>query len=45
LLATEVTAPVALWIAKAERQPKAEQESMESIEKHIRHFCDVYMIE
>ena len=45
LLATEVTAPVALWIAKADRQPQCEQESMESVEKHVRHFCDVYMTE
>ena len=45
LLATEVTAPVALWIAKADRQPKCGQESMENIERHIRHFCDMYMID
>lgn len=45
LLATEVTAPVALWVAKADRQPECEQESMESVEKHVRHFCDVYMTE
>ena len=45
LLATEVTAPVALWVAKADRQPQCERESMESIEKHVRHFCDVYMTE
>ena len=44
LLSTEVTAPVALLISKADRQPRSEQESMESIERHIRHFCDVYMI-
>ena len=44
LLATEVTAPVALWIGKADRQPQCEQESMENIERHIRHFCDAYMI-
>ena len=43
LLATEITAPVVLWIAKADRQPQYEQEIMDSIEKHIRHFCDVYM--
>ena len=43
LLATEVTAPVVLWIAKADRQPQYEQEIMDSIEKHIRHFCDVYI--
>lgn len=43
LLATEVTASVVLWIAKADRQPQYEQEIMDSIEKHIRHFCDVYM--
>lgn len=45
LLATEVTAPVVLWIAKADRQPQCEQESMENIERHIRHFCDMYMID
>ena len=45
LLATEVTAPVALWIAKADRQPDCEQECMASVEKHVRHFCDVYMTE
>ena len=45
LLAAEVTAPVALWIAKADRQPQCGQESMENIERHIRHFCDVYMNE
>jgi hypothetical protein len=45
LLATEVTAPVVLLIAKADRQPECEQECMESVEKHVRHFCDVYMTE
>ena len=45
LLATEVTASVVLLISKADRQPQYEQEIMESIEKHIRHFCDVYMKE
>ncbi len=45
LLATEVTAPVALWVAKADRQPQCGQECMENIERHIRHFCDVYMTE
>ena len=45
LLATEVTAPVALWVSKADRQPQCARESMESIERHIRHFCNVYMTE
>ena len=44
LLAIEVIAPAVLWISKADRQPQYEKEIMESIEKHIRHFCDVYMI-
>ena len=43
LLATEFTAPAVLLIAKADRQPQYEEEILESIEKHIRHFCDVYM--
>lgn len=45
LLATEVTAPVALWISKADRQPQCVQKCMENIERHVRHFCDVYMTE
>ena len=45
LLATELTAPVVLLISKADRQPLCEKEILESIEKHIRHFCDVYMKE
>ena len=44
MLATELTAPVVLLISKADRQPQLAKEVMESIEKHIRHFCDVYMI-
>ena len=43
LLATQLTAPVVLLIAKADRQPHCDKEVMESIEKQIRHFCDVYM--
>ena len=43
LLATELTAPIVLWISKADRQPQSCQEILKDIEKHIRHFCDVYM--
>lgn len=43
LLANELTAQVVLLIAKADRQPQFEQGITESIERHIRHFCDVYM--
>lgn len=43
LLADELTAQVVLLIAKADRQPQSEREITESIERHIRHFCDVYM--
>ena len=45
LLATELTSPVVLWIAKADRQPQYEQEIIKSIEEHLQHFCDVYMKE
>ncbi|WP_407384504.1 TetR/AcrR family transcriptional regulator [Ruminococcus sp.] len=43
LLADELTAPVVLLVAKADRQPQLEQEITGSIDRHIRHFCDVYM--
>ena len=42
-LAMELTAPVVLLISKADRQPQYDSEIIESIEKFIRHFCDVYM--
>ena len=43
LLALELTAPAVLQIARADRQPQREKESMKYIEKHLQHFCEVYM--
>ena len=43
LLANELASPVVLLIAKADRQPQLEREITQSIERHICHFCDVYM--
>ena len=43
LLAVELTAPAVLQIARSDRQPQYEEECMEYIEKHLRHFCRVYM--
>ena len=43
LLAVELTAPAVLQIARSDRQPRCEKECMEHIEKHLRHFCGVYM--
>ena len=42
LLAVELTAPAVLQIARSDRQPQCEEECMEYIEKHMRHFCKVY---
>ena len=43
LLAVELSAPAVLQIARSDRQPQCEKECMEYIEKHLRHFCKVYM--
>jgi AcrR family transcriptional regulator len=43
MLAVELTAPAVLQIARSDRQPQCEEECMEYIEKHLRHFCNVYM--
>ena len=43
MLAVELTAPAVLQIARSDRQPQYEEECMEYIEKHLRHFCEVYM--
>ena len=43
MLAVELTAPAVLQIARSDRQPQCEEECMEYIEKHLRHFCKVYM--
>ena len=45
LLSVELTAPAVLQIARADRQPQYLEESLESIEKHIRHFCKIYMVD
>lgn len=45
LLAVELTAPAVLQIARSDRQPQYEEECMEYIENHLRHFCKVYMRE
>ena len=44
MLAIELTAPVVQMMAKADRQPECKKEMLESIERHIRHFCDTYMM-
>ena len=45
LLAVELTAPAVLQIARSDRQPQCVKECMEYIEKHLQHFCRVYMRE
>ena len=42
LLALEYVAPVSLLIHTYDRQPDREQEIMERIEIHLRHFVNVY---
>ena len=42
-LSMELTAPVVLLIAKADRQPGCEKEVLKKIEKHIKSFCDMFM--
>ncbi len=44
MLAVELTSPAVLQIAKADRQPQDADAALENIEKHLWHFCDVYMI-
>ncbi len=43
MLAVELTAPAVLQIARSDRQPQCEEECMQCIEKHLQHFCKVYM--
>lgn len=45
LLSVELTAPAVLQIARSDRQPQCEKEILENIEKHILHFCSVYMMQ
>ena len=45
MLAIELTSPAVLWIAQSDREPERTDEILEKIEKHIRHFCAVYMNE
>ncbi len=43
LLSAELTAPAVLQIARSDRQPQCEEDALKSIERHLQHFCDVYM--
>ena len=43
LLAMELTSPAVLLISQADRQPQCANEILEKIEKHLQHFCDVYI--
>ena len=43
MLSVELTAPTAIYISKADRQPQLQEEMLVGIEQHIRHFCRVYM--
>lgn len=43
MLAIELTSPAALLVSQADRQPKIEEEILQKFEKHLRHFCSIYM--
>lgn len=43
MLSVQLTAPAAVLISKADRQPHLQEEMLSGIEQHIRHFCRVYM--
>ena len=38
----ELAAPPVVMLAKADRQPECEKEMLDAIEKHVRHFYEVY---
>ena len=42
LLSLEFVAPITLLIQMCDREPEREQETMERIEAHLRHFAGVY---
>ena len=41
-MAMEFISTVSLLIAKADRQEECKKEIMETIERHLRHLCDLY---
>lgn len=45
ILALELISPAVVLIAKADRQPECDKDVQEIIEKHLRHFCNMYMKE
>ncbi len=42
LMAMELTAPVVLYLAQVDRQPKTEKSAFKNIDRHLRHFCETY---
>lgn len=43
LLAIELTAPAVLQISRADRYPDSTEECLNCVEKHLKHFCNIYM--
>ena len=43
ILALELTSPATVLISKSDRQPGCSEDILYTIEKHVRHFCEVYM--
>ena len=44
LLAMELIAPITVLVSKADRQPKSKKDALKLIEKHIKHFVEIYKI-
>ena len=44
LLAMELIAPVTVLVSKADRQHKSKKDALKLIEKHIKHFVEIYKI-
>ncbi|SHK50555.1 TetR/AcrR family transcriptional regulator [Fibrobacter sp. UWB12] len=42
LLAMELIAPVTVLVSKVDRQPNSKKDALKLIEKHVKHFVEIY---
>lgn len=42
IMAAELCLPVSVWLNLCDREPEREEEIIERIERHVRHFFNIY---
>ena len=44
IMAAQLCLPISMWINLCDREPERESDVMKLIERHIRHFFELYQV-